>query len=126
MKSKFLFQIHSILLSIFTDHTSVIAAGGQDSYYLGNVEVIGNRLDCNIPDLPFQTYLQPSVFQLGQNIFLCGGTVSSGSNQQQNDKRRCFKLVNNEWIEYNLLISNRTRRVRLRFPGQFSKILCLL
>ena len=91
---------------IFTDHTSVIVAGGEDdAHYLEKVEVLGNRLGCDIPDLPDQTFSKPSVFQLGQNIFICGGTMYS---YQHYNKRRCYKLENNTWTEYNTLISDRT------------------
>ena len=93
---------------MFTDHTSVIVAGGEDFKYLEVVEVFGNKLGCDIPDLPHQAYSQPSVFQLGQNIFVCGGTKYSESDRPHYSMRQCYKLVDKKWIEYNSLISNRT------------------
>ena len=93
---------------MISDHTSVIVAGGVNRDYLNDVQVFGSKTDCQIKRLPFEgLYEHPSVFQLGRDFFVCGGTIVSEIVPEHEKRRTCLKLENGEWKKYNFLIRDR-------------------
>lgn len=73
---------------------SEVIAGGiiNDNEHTTKVEVIGDRMNCFLPNLPQAVSGRPSVFQHGKTILICGGDEYL---------KKCFQLNKNEWTLYN-------------------------
>lgn len=87
-------------ISCILGQTSLILAGGVGEENLPTkVELISHHeFNCNITNLPKGMAQNPSMFQHGMDIIICGGL---------NNERECFKLEKGTWTHFNQLIRRR-------------------
>ena len=85
---------------VFSDTNSgILIAGGQNKRGgITNVEILTNSSRQQLPDLPIPIFLEPSMFQHGGSIMMCGGL---------NNEKCCIQLENNTWSLHSYLNSER-------------------
>ena len=79
---------------------SEIIAGGtlNNNEHTTRVEVLGDRKNCYVPNLPQPVSGRPSVFQHGKTVLICGGIEYI---------KECYRLEQNKWIPYNSMTLSR-------------------